>query len=462
MSGGRVIIHNIILIVENIMYYISTIILSTKLFGAKSKPKMIVISLSFYVLFIFIACCQDYIIKFGSIMSIVCNIVSDYNTFILILSNILLAWLCLRNISVGTIISIQLFNLSINMLVAAFVLSFVGEEYGHLLHDYIELAENIISMLCYIAISCTSVSAKIVRVLNCTSKVVKRLIALLMICISFVAMMVVYMLPSYSSSFSKKTVLENIVKVSFVSLIILILVIVLLLLTYSVSNKYIKSIADNFEKQIEVQSERYITLSKYNFELRRFRHDYKNMCIGVSTLISEGKSDEALEMLKRTGTVFNTDLIKFDTGNGIVDALLADKQKRADEIGAVISFEGALPSDIIKPADLCVIFGNTIDNALEACSRLMPEAEKKISVRSACNSGFIFIDIINPVIKKVDIKGHIPKTSKTDKQMHGFGLYSVEKALKQYDGDLKIECDDKQFHVSIELCAQKAASDADE
>ena len=447
MSGG-VIIQNIIFIIENMMYYISILILSIRLLGAKSKPKMVVVSFSFYIFSLVVVCCRNYIMFLGNIVAVMDNIISYFGILIPLTANVLFARLSLGNIYIRTIVAIQLFIFSVNMLATAFLFSFVSA------YDYTELIESIVSMLCCILISCTGISTKIIRIINCTSKAIKRLIVMLTTSIAFVASMIVYFLPSYSSSFNNKTALEYVVKISFVFLVIFILVIVLLLLTYSVSNKHIRSVADNLEKQIEIQSEHYMTLSKYNFELRRFRHDYKNMCIGVSTLISEGKNDEALEMLKRNNPIFETDLIKYDTGNGIVDALLADKQRKADETNAEIRFEGALPADMIKPADLCIIFGNTIDNAIEACTKLDSAEERIITVKCACNSGFVFVDIINPVTKKVDIKGHIPKTSKADKTMHGFGLYSVEKALKQYDGELKLECDDNQFHVYMELCME--------
>ena len=449
--GARIIIQNIIFIIDSITYYVSILILSTKLLGAKGKPKIIAVSFSFYILSLVIVCCRDYIMSLGNIFTVIISYLSPYRIFMFLAANVLFARLCLRNIHIKTIVAVQLFIFSFNMFVVTFLWSFGMGTYNHSMRDYIELIENIILMICCILISCTGVSTKIIRILNCTSKAIKRLIVLLTICIAFVTSIVVYFLPYYTSSFNKKTALENIVKISFIFLIILILVIVLLLLSYSVSNKHIRSVADNLEKQIEIQSEHYMTLSKYNFELRRFRHDYKNMCIGVSALISEGKNDEALEMLKKNNPVFETDLIKYDTGNGIVDALLADKQRKADETNAEIRFEGALPANMIKPADLCIIFGNTIDNAIEACTKLDSAEERIITVKCACNSGFVFVDIINPVSKKVEIKGHIPKTSKADKTMHGFGLYSVEKALNQYEGQLNVECDDRQFHVSMEL-----------
>lgn len=438
-------LRNFILSIECIVYYISILVLLIKLFGGKYNIKVLFLSCVFYILSTVAVCCME-----NEVLQVVIGV--------MLIANILWAKLCVRGKRIGTIVSIQLFLFFINMLIISFLCSFTNMRYNELQRLYIELIVNFLSLLCCITVAFTGIGAKVNRIIDCTSKTIKRLILLLTMCMSVVTSVYIYMLPGYIDGFSKKTLFEDLVKILFAMLFILILVIVFSLLVYTVYNRHIKNIADNFERQINIQSEHYTTLSKYNFELRRFRHDYKNMCIGISSLISEGKNEEALEMLKKDNPVFETSLIKFDTGNGIVDALLADKQRAASRTGTEIRFEGALPSDIIRPADLCIIFGNTIDNAIEACTSLSSETKRVITVKCACNSGFIFIDIINPVLKRVEINGHIPKTSKEEKEMHGFGLYSVEKALKQYDGDLKVECDDKYFHVSMELCAEKTTS----
>ena len=95
------------------------------------------------------------------------------------------------------------------------------------------------------------------------------------------------------------------------------------------------------------------------------------MEIGLRKLISDGKNKEALEMLNNQNITLNSTSLRFDTGNGIVDALLAGKQQQADEINTIISFEGAVPNESIQPVDLCIIFGNPLDNAInEKCSRI--------------------------------------------------------------------------------------------
>ena len=219
----------------------------------------------------------------------------------------------------------------------------------------------------------------------------------------------------------------------------------------STANTHLKNLTKNYEQQIEAQALHYSELSRSNLEMRKFRHDLKNIKIGVGKCINEGRYDEALTMLELADDS-KSSLLAFDTGNGIVDALLADKQKKADSSNIKIDFSGAVPTDSITATDLCVIFGNTIDNAMEACGKLDDSTDKTIKVECKCNSGFMFVNMSNPVDKPVAIKSNKIKTTKADKSLHGFGLYSLDKVVKKHNGEMKLSCDDNVFNLDLSLC----------
>lgn len=210
----------------------------------------------------------------------------------------------------------------------------------------------------------------------------------------------------------------------------------------------------NFQKQIEAQSEHYKTLSGSNEDMRRFRHDYKNMRIAVRRLIEENKIQEAIALLESFDTPSeNTDryLFKYDTGNGIADALLADKQYIASQTDTVINFEGAIPQDKVSPADLCIVLGNTLDNAIEASARLPDGQTKTINVVCKQAGGFLFFKVTNSVTENVKISGSLLPTTKEDKRSHGLGLYSLNKTVGKYNGSLNMSCEDNLFCTEIEL-----------
>ncbi len=418
-------------IIEALLYHIGVLSICVNLLNAKISKVRTVISFMLFVPLTIIAlvCQSDIAIIAQEIFQII---------------DILIIWLCLKNIKIHSVISTYLFLFLINIIIISNIDSafFVQDAY----EKYLEFVVNIISSVLCIIICNTNIKIKVKQVINLTPKNVKRLFLSIIFCCAILSTLIVN---DYLYIGNINSIIA--IRILFIILIILLSLALPTLMIYSMTNKHFKDLTENYEKQINAQSEYYILLSKSNFELRRFRHDYKNMCIGLSKLISENQNDEALEMLKNQNLALTSSLTQFDTGNGIADALLTDKQKQADKINTKIKFDGAVPNNTIKPTDLCIIFGNTIDNALEACQSIEQSKTKTIYISCECNSGFMFIKISNPIKQKVKIDGNKPLTTKADKALHGFGLNSLEKAVKQYNGTISYECTDDCFQVNIDL-----------
>ncbi len=318
--------------------------------------------------------------------------------------------------------------------------------YDYNLQFFIELGISLIVFALCTLVCFSRLRSTVRNIINWTPRVVKIIMFSVLICSSFLCVLVVN-----QDYYANIEAVNRNIRIILVLLILAMSCSMPVLMAYSMTNQQIKKQAESFEKQIQLQSEQYSLLSRSDQEMRRFRHDYKNMCIGLNKLISEGRNDEALKMLEEQNTSFNNSILRYNTGNGIVDALLTDKQKQAEKINTTIEFEGAVPPSAVSPNALCIIFGNTIDNAIEACAKKKTEEPKVITVSCICSSGFIFIKIINPVDRKVEFNGRFPATTKQDKTMHGFGLNSLTKTVKEYDGEVDFESSDEQFLVSVEL-----------
>ncbi len=224
------------------------------------------------------------------------------------------------------------------------------------------------------------------------------------------------------------------------------------LIVSSVGQTYYNRQAKMAEKQLELQAKHYEEMAKNNFEIRRFKHDYKNILIGVQELIQKGDTQGAIELLsKENGSISEIMTRHYESGNGIVDTILSEKQKDADSINTLVKFEGFVPSERISPTDLCVIFGNTLDNAIEACEKVNTDSTKTINVSCRVAGGFMFVNITNPVQEDVQISNNTIKTSKSNKMEHGFGIYSLKKAVSKYNGTVKLSCADRVFSVQLEL-----------
>ncbi len=420
----------LICVSELIMYYIMVIIISVKVLNAEyNKIRIVLSSFAFLLL---------------SVIGFLC----DNKTFPAVgfffqFVEIFICRISLSGIKLKTIILIYVSLFLTGVLMTTFLSQIMTPDPEG--ESYIDLAVNTVTFAVCILLCFTKIRQNLIQIFLWTPALIKILSFAVLIFSTSVVVLIFYE-PNYSGSKSWIYV----VKLFLIVLVILFSIAMPVLVAYSMSNKNFKKLAENYEKQINAQAEHYIQLSQSNFELRRFRHDFKNMFIGLSRLISEGKNDEAIEMLNNYDKDLTPPSDLFDTGNGIVDALLSDKQQQADKINTRIVFDGAIPPDRIDPTDLCIIFGNTLDNALEACKCIDSDG-KTISVKAVCQSGFIFIEITNPVIRKIEFKGSIPSTTKKDKGMHGFGLYSLRKIIQNYSGEINCGCTDNTFRISIEF-----------
>ena len=248
---------------------------------------------------------------------------------------------------------------------------------------------------------------------------------------------------------------DNAIRLMLILLLFSICLVLPLLILTSISNNQLKSLTANYEQQIEAQAKHYKELAAANYETRRFKHDFNNMRIAIEKTLADGKNEQALALIQQCGNALENPTgapAAFNTGNGIADALLTDKQQRASHCNAIIQFDGTLPQNCLSPTDLCVILGNTLDNAIEACQKLSPKAKKVISVACHCNSGFAFLSICNPVAERVNVDHNYVATTKENKTLHGFGLYSLQSVVKKYEGNLEFLATDDAFSVEIDLC----------
>ena len=282
--------------------------------------------------------------------------------------------------------------------------------------------------------------------LRLTPQPIKSITLLLLFCCAFLSVSIL------KKPFYDHPVWSDSVKLTFIFLLVIMTLIIICLVIYSTSDRHFRRLTQRYERQIEKQTEHYSRLSESYFRMRRLRHDLKNMSIGLNDLLEEGKCAEALEMLRSVQQELSAAAPLFDTGNRIADAIFAEKALRAQSSDIVIEFDGALPTEGIKPRDLCVILGDTLDNSIEACEKINTDEKKTIKISCICSSGFLFIEITNPVAERVAFENGMPVSGrKNSDDVHGIGLYSVELAVSHYHGEMSFACDESEFKITVSL-----------
>ena len=189
-----------------------------------------------------------------------------------------------------------------------------------------------------------------------------------------------------------------------------------------------------------------------NSDIKRLYHDMKNHLTAIQGMIEDNQAVDAyLEDLMPRLESYDSQI---STGNPTVDAVLGEKIQRAypDSIQFNIYMDLSNQS-YISPVDLVTIFGNTIDNAVDAVRKLEDGIEKIIYIKSTRMANYTAIKISNQYTGKITLDKGVPQTNKEDKDYHGIGLSSVLAAVSRYNGTMEIKIDDKNnwFRIVILL-----------
>lgn len=234
-------------------------------------------------------------------------------------------------------------------------------------------------------------------------------------------------------------------------LVIILSIVVSSIVKIAISEQEKKELSELLSKQIENQVGYYEKINEIYDEFRSFRHDFQNHILCLQSILDANDVEQAQEYLSSLVDRSSGTKPKYNTGSVIIDALLNDKSTAAEKQNISIEFTGYVPTTGIHNIDLCTIFANAIDNAIEACRKSNSTEDKYIRICSDFRQGYYFLTITNPIFETIQLeKGRII-TSKKNKTLHGYGLANIIKAVKKYNGDTNISTQDNYFSLDITL-----------
>ena len=192
------------------------------------------------------------------------------------------------------------------------------------------------------------------------------------------------------------------------------------------------------------QYEQFQIAEANNEALHRVYHDLKHQIAFIRKEQDEEKREKSLSELDRVVSIHEAES---NTGNAVLDTLLTSKNLLClDKRITMTVFADAHDAKFLNAMDLCSIFGNAIDNAIEYEQRMVEDENcRLIKVTVRTQNGFLLIRIENYCQEKIMMKNGTIATSKEDKQMHGFGIKSIRRTVEKYEGSLTLEQEDEWF-----------------
>ena len=200
--------------------------------------------------------------------------------------------------------------------------------------------------------------------------------------------------------------------------------------------------------QRELIETHYREVENMYWQIRGWRHDYRNHIQMMKVLAANGDMDALKVYLDELDTDLNTVDTVVKTGNPMADAILNSKISLARSRNIPTQVDAHIPVKLkMSELDLCCIVGNLFDNAMEA-SMALPEEKRLIRVYMDMKGTQLYISFTNfTAAKKLSKVGRGFKTSKGEG--HGFGLVRMDDIVSRYDGYLSRNSEDGAFTTEI-------------
>lgn len=201
------------------------------------------------------------------------------------------------------------------------------------------------------------------------------------------------------------------------------------------------------EIQVSGQQRYHKLLNETRQEIRKQQHDLHHKLAVIHSLAREGDIDKLNYHLDLVNAeILETSQIYCD--NIPVNSVVGHYVATAQQKGIQITVDLVVPEATarINASNLCVIFGNILENATEACERMHDE-DKFIHISSHLHNGMLIIKQKNSFVGKIsEIDGQFYSSKRNE---IGIGLASVQSVAQKHGGNAVYTFENKVFITSI-------------
>lgn len=193
-----------------------------------------------------------------------------------------------------------------------------------------------------------------------------------------------------------------------------------------------------------LNQEFYRKKQKSDEKIRCMHHDMKNhfACIASMSDSEDVRAyiDAIQKELDRTPT--------HHTGNSVLDVVLSDKVAEAERVGVTLRFYlDFSQGGFISGPDLCVLFGNSLDNAIEAAKDVAEPDKRIVIVKSLFASGSQIVKVVNHFVEEPHVRHARPISTKG--AGHGYGFLSMQSCVERYGGSIEYAVEGDEFSLTI-------------
>ena len=186
-------------------------------------------------------------------------------------------------------------------------------------------------------------------------------------------------------------------------------------------------------------------------EMKAVRHDIKNQLLTIMQYADEGKNNDIKEYVNVLTNNYLPNILNYiNTNNAAFDAVINSNIAVCNQKNIFMEVNIKQDTNIsIPPVEIAVLFGNLLDNAIDAAK---DTNEKRITLDIQKNASYLIIFVSNSIKSSVLKDNKNLETSKPDKELHGIGIKSIKNIIEKHNGMIQFYEEEDEFccHIMID------------
>lgn len=241
---------------------------------------------------------------------------------------------------------------------------------------------------------------------------------------------------------------SHLIKIAWLTFYIIMNIAIIVMVIFRKRSYYYKKLSKNYREQFDAEFEYFLEYKKQNKDMAHFRHDWNNHMAVMKKMFDENNYEEAQKYFSQLPGVKDKVSRKVLSGNEAMDMVVGLKVPVMEEYDISFDMKGSYHElSLLSTVDICTIFFNLFDNAIEAASKC--ENERYIHIKSNKTAGAFVVVMENSMTGQLQSNGRFFKSTKSEEGVHGLGLQNVYESLNRYDATMEIDVMPDKFRTVI-------------
>ncbi|WP_339078583.1 GHKL domain-containing protein [Clostridioides difficile] len=213
----------------------------------------------------------------------------------------------------------------------------------------------------------------------------------------------------------------------------------------------IENVKMKIEKQANHLKEKYYNLlENQQIQIRKMRHDMNNHFQMIESYLEiediAGAKKYFNQLKIGIGTLSGKQFCK----NQALNSILNLRHTSLEENGVDVHFNIDIDNHLgIEPIDLCTIFSNSLDNAIEASLKIPDLSNRKVVLKARCEKEYFSYLLTNNKVNPINRKQELFISDKKDSNSHGYGIENIREIVNKYNGKLDISYTESEFSLFL-------------